>query len=348
MQQGLHRNGDKMKKTVTLLLLLVLVVGIGIGITKMYHKNTGEEKDKLTIVTSFYPVYIATDNLVAGMENIELVNLTENRGSCLHDYQLTTEDMQKLEQADVFIINGGGMESFAEEIIKNYPDIKVIDSSEGITLLPSETEHHHEEQGSVATEGAIHQEESHEEAEHEEEEGHNHGAYNGHIWLSPTNYMKQLENIRDGLMEYDNEHKSQYEQNAQVYLEKINLLQVQMQEQLARINKEEVIIFHDAFSYLAKELSIPVVLSVAVEEDSALGAGEVAEIIDEVKRHHIKVLFTEEQLKGQIADSIAKETNAKVYTIDSLVSGELDRDSYLNGMKHNIEVLQEAFENTKE
>ena len=74
-------------------------------------KNTDEADDMLTVVTSFYPMYIATLNIVDGVNGVRLENLSEPQTGCLHDFQLTPEDMKLLSTADVFVINGGGIES---------------------------------------------------------------------------------------------------------------------------------------------------------------------------------------------------------------------------------------------
>lgn len=81
-------------------------------------KNTDEADDMLTVVTSFYPMYIAALNIVDGVEGVRLENLSEPQTGCLHDFQLTPEDMKLLSTADVFVINGGGIESFMSDVAR--------------------------------------------------------------------------------------------------------------------------------------------------------------------------------------------------------------------------------------
>lgn len=97
---------------------------------------------------------------------MKVVNLTENHSGCLHDYQLTTNDMRMLEGADIFVMNGGGMESFLGDVTDRYPELVMIDASEGISLLQSAEEHHHEE------------------TQEEEEHVHAHvEGKNAHVWM---------------------------------------------------------------------------------------------------------------------------------------------------------------------
>ena len=132
------------KKNLILLGILIFVTMTGVGFTVA----TGERNlvtvkdDTFQIVTSFYPVYIATLNVTDEIEGVEVTNMTENSSGCLHDYQLTAKDMRKLEHADVFIINGAGMETFMQSILQTYPNLIVIDTSKGISLLEA-TIHEH-------------------------------------------------------------------------------------------------------------------------------------------------------------------------------------------------------------
>mgnify|MGYP002093306198 CR=1 FL=1 len=93
-------------------------------------KNTDEADDILTVVTSFYPMYIAALNIVDGVEGVRLENLSEPQTGCLHDFQLTPEDMKLLSTADVFVINGGGIESFMSDVAKAYPKLDVVEACE--------------------------------------------------------------------------------------------------------------------------------------------------------------------------------------------------------------------------
>lgn len=309
-----------MKKKLLVLFSIMLIVALGGSLALAVSNKSGKEEDKLTIITSFYPMYLLAENLTDGLD-VEIINLTEFNTGCLHDYQLSTYDMKKLESADVFIMNGGGMEPFADDILKAYPNLKVITASEGIKYLKSKS-HEHED----------------EEADKTVEEFDN----NAHVWLNMNNYLKEIQNVQKGLAKLDKEHALIYQSNGNAYQAKVQELKEKFEAEFKGIDEKEVVIFHDSFAYLADELGLKVAHTVNLDGDYALSAGEIAEIIDEVNERKIKVLFTEEQYSSTIADSIAKETSAKVYVIDSAVTGKLDKDAYLNAMKNNIEVLKQA------
>ena len=177
---------NKTRKILFVIMLLTILTVIGVIIMVLGASNTSKDNDvaiddnKLTVVTSFYPMYIATMNIADGVD-INLVNLSEPKTGCLHDYQLTTEDMKLLSKADVFVINGGGMEEFLEEVVSQYPNLTIVDASEGVELYNN----------------------------------------NSHVWMSVSNHIKQVENITKGLCEKDPTNAEKYKSNARDYITKL-------------------------------------------------------------------------------------------------------------------------------
>lgn len=327
-----------MKKFLVLVGILAVVGLAGFGISKAVSTGNEETSEEFTIVTSFYPTYIAVQNITDGIDNVRVVNLTENQSGCLHDYQLTTNDMRKLEGADVFIMNGGGMESFLDDVMKAYPDLVVIDASEGIALLGEIEGHDHAHEETHEHEEDV---ESHEE---EEEHEHEHGD-NAHVWMDPVRYLAQLQNITNGLSEEDKDNADAYAENLSVYTEKVNDIKDQL-DALKLEEHKEVIIFHEAFAYLTDYVGLEAVYCLDLDEESGLSAGEIATVIDEVQEHDIKVLLTETEFKDSIATNISNETDAKVYVMTSLTSETDSKDAYIDGMQENINVLKTILADT--
>lgn len=337
-----------MKKKLLLLSALMAMVIIISTIITLQIGTKKNEKDKLTIVTSFYPMYVLTANIVGDNQNIDIINLTNYTTGCLHDYQLTTTDMTRLEDADILVINGGGMESFMTDIFEAYPNLPIITASEGITYLLSE-EHEHAHSHDHDHEG---KEEHEEEEAHTEDEIHGHESdnhledleYNAHVWMNMDYYIIEIQNVVEQLSALDPDNATSYKENGAKYQEKIEALKTDFEKVFAEINNtKDVVIFHDAFAYFAQEFSMNVVHTVNMDTETSLSAGEIAEIVEEVNEKQVQVLFTEEQYKTSIASNIADETGANVYVIDSLVTGDMDRDSYIKGMEYNLSVIKEAF-----
>lgn len=365
------------KKLILLFTIMFILSAIGAVTIKLTSPRINtmliQTDKKINIVTTIYPVYLIGLNIANENSDIEVSSIINGNTGCLHDYQLTTKDMKLIASADILVINGGGMEGFLEDITANYPDLTIIDASQGITMLPSggdelsltpqdgETPEHDE----VPEDGEAHDygEAQEDEVVHEDLVAHNHdeGEYNPHVWLNPKLYVKQIENVRDGLIQYINTSYSVsktyisrltniLEQNSTNYINKINILDADMEDftktltqdiDLSKKNRQSVI-FHDSFAYLADRVGLKIAFSVPLESDTALSAGDIAEIVDDVKTKDIKYLFTEQQYSDSIAKQIAEETSAKVYIIDSAVTGDGTKDSYLQAMENNLKTLKKA------
>lgn len=291
------------------------------------------------MVTSFYPMYIASMNVIGDTEGVSLQNLSEPKTGCLHDYQLTPADMKLLQSADVFIVNGGGIESFLADVASNYPELAIINASANVEFLEvgAGEEHSHEEDHS-------HEEEHNHEAEPEtHEEAHTHGDQNAHAWMSVSDYMTQVGTIAEGLAKADISRAQQYEENAKGYLQELKPLAEELAELKQELSGGSVISFHEAYDYVAKDLGLTVAFTLNLDEERQVSAGEVAEVISAIRDGDIQVVLAEELYGKDMGETVQKETDAQVIYLDTLVSGAYEKDSYKDGMKKNIRLLKEAF-----
>ena len=284
--------------------------------------------DNLNIVTSFYPIYIMVLNLTEGVEGVSVTNMAENHTGCLHDFQLQTSDMKKIEKCNAFVINGAGMESFLDKIVATNPNIRIVDSSEGIDILEDKHTHHHNEEA-----------EQKDDEDSEEDEGI-HG--NPHIWVSISNYIEQIRNICKGLASADPKNEEKYKSNADIYIKKLESLKEKMHSELDTLPNRDILTFHEAFPYFAKEFNLNVAAVINREPESEPSVKELSETINTIKELGVKSLFVEPQYPSASAEVIAKETGANIYTLDPSSSGEIFKDAYINAMEKNLEVLKEA------
>lgn len=272
--------------------------------------NSIESNNKLTIVTSFYPMYISTLNIVKDIPDVEVINMTAPQTGCLHDYSLSTKDLKTLSSADIFVINGAGMESFLDDVIDEYSDLKIIEASNGISLI-EDTDH----------------------------------DVNPHVWVSISKNIEEVSNIAKELSAFDPNHASEYEANADAYIAKLENLRTEMHAALDNVNNKDIITFHEAFPYFAEEFNLNIAGVIEVEPDSEPSAKEVENIISIINEKNIKALFTEPQYSSKIADTIAKETGASIYTLDPIVTGDANEDAYddyIVKMQENLNTLKEA------
>jgi zinc transport system substrate-binding protein len=266
---------------------------------------------EIRILTSFYPVYIMAKNVARDVPGVSVQNLTSALTGCLHDYTVTTNEMKKLSLAQVFIVNGAGMESFLDKVAAGYPDLKIIKLSEGIVLIKDERS----------------------------------GVDNPHVWVSISNAIIQVKNLGKAMEAFDPSHKELYEKNADRYIAKLEKLRQKMHLDLAAYKGRSIVTFHEAFSYFAQEFGFKIAAVIEREPGSSPSAKEVAETIGIIREKGVMSLFSEPQYPISVADAIAEETGAKVYGLDPAVTGPDDYDAYINIMEKNSSVLKEALGN---
>lgn len=290
-------------------------------------ENTGKEKNSETLITaSFYPVYIFTLNLLDGVDSVRLECMAEQNVGCLHDYQLLAKDAKLLADSRVLVINGAGMEAFIEDAYKNNGSLSVIDSSEGIELLSEEHEEHDE----------------HDEHEvHAFRHEHSHDA-NSHIWMSVANAKKQIENIAAGLCSELPQFADKINENKTAYLARLTLLEKELADSAAALAGKPIITFHEAYDYMAKELSLTVADSIESDDGGEPSARELALLTGRIRELGVKALFTEPNYKGAAAEILSRETGAGVFVLDPVTGGEKNIYAYENIMRSNLDILIKA------
>ena len=220
----------KFPKLITLLISTSLLF-VGCNKPSSNTANINNNDDSLNIVTSFYPLYISTINITKDVPNVNVINMTKSQTGCLHDYQLTPQDLKTLEKADILVINGAGMESFLDSIISQYPNLQIIDATKGLNLLEDDSHSHHEHN----------HDKDHEHLDHDTYE------HNAHVWVSVSGNIEEVENISSQLEILNPENKASYEANTNAYVSKLEDLKNEMHTELDNLPNRDIITFHEAF-----------------------------------------------------------------------------------------------------
>ena len=357
--------------------------------------NLVPQEEKLTVLTSFYPYHEFTKNVAGDFAEVKSFMPS---GVEAHDWEPRAQEIQSLKDADVFVYNGLGMESYIENIIESgeFDNVLFVKASEGVELLAfedghddhdshaeefyeeialviEEFEHGHmtESQSIEAIEEILHEhegdghdhgvgaikeiehvlheiedghiegseglEEIHhlvsgedvhdehakedEHDDHDDHDDHEKGGHDGHdhdyefdphIWLDPILVKQQVNVIRDGLIQADPQNKEHYEENARIYNNKMDALDMKIGSALSSCQKDTIVPFHNAFTYLGERYDIHIMALSGMTPDSEASAAEIAEFVDFVKDNDIKVIFSEELVDPRLAEVIAEETNAQV------------------------------------
>ena len=276
-----------------------------------------EQEDDFIVVTSFYPMYVFTKNITEGAENVKVINMTKPQTGCLHDYNLLPEDIKTLEKADVFVINGGGMEAFMEKVYENIYGLNVIIASDGIEFINTECNEHHDHN-------------------HEEE-------FNSHVWTFVPNAVKEVENITKGLLSLNPENEKIYKENAENYIKALNGVHEKFKALKSKTDGKEMVVTHEAFDYMAKGYGLKIAGRIMSDHNSQPSAHELSELVKKVENSSVIGIFKEPQYPDGVINTLAKETKVPVYDLDPMVTGE---DKYLgvyeSVMLDNLKTIENA------
>lgn len=230
-----------------------------------------------------------------------------------HTYEPMPQDLVKIENSQVLIVNGAGFEEWLDEFIQNSDGKQlVIEASEGLmesSLRPDDP----------------------------------------HFWLDPINVIAYVENIRDGLSVVDPAGEPVYRRNAEAYIEQLKALDAWIKEQVAQLPGERRILVtnHESFGYFADRYGFTVIGTIipSASTGASPSARQLVQLVDEIKKTNAPAIFLESGSNPQLAEQVASETGVKVieglYTHSvSPLGGEAP--SYIDMMKYNTRAIVEA------
>jgi len=291
-----------------------------------HKQNDSASEKKLQVVTTFYPMYEFTKNIVKNKAHVDLLipyNIEP------HDWEPTPKDIGNIQSADVLVYNSPSMETWISSIKKSLDKSQplFVEASEGITLM----------------EGTEGEEEDHDEGEHHDEDEH---MLDPHVWLSPVLAQKEVQTITTALIKQDPKNKTYYEKNSQEYIQQLKELDEIYRKTLNDAHYKEIITQHAAFGYLAKEyglIQVPIAGLSPSEEPSPAKLGELKKF---AKQHHIDVIFFEETTSPKIAQTLARELGAEtkvLNTIEGLSKKDQEKGlGYIEIMKENLTSLEKS------
>jgi len=291
------------------------------ALTEAESKDT--DGGKLKVIASFYPMYDFAVKI--GGDRAEVACMVPS-GTEPHDWEPSASDLKNLEEADLFVYNGAGMEHWAEDVLAGleHKALVTAQASQGLTFLEG---HSHEE-------------------EEREEESHDHGHYDPHVWLSPMNGKKEMENIKNAYIKADPDHKDYYEANYETYAARFDELDQSYKNTLDSLPNKDIVVSHEAFGYLCNAYGLNQMGIEGLSPDSEPDPARMAEIIDFVKERNVKVIFFEELVSPKVAEAVAKETGAVTQVLnplEGLSDEELKKGAdYFSVMEDNLKQLENA------
>ena len=263
-------------------------------------------------MTSFYTMYDFAQKI--GGEKVEITNMVPS-GTEPHDWEPSAIDIRNMEDADVFIYNGAGMEHWAEDILKSLDnsELVTVEASEGVELIREGKEN------------------------------------DPHVWLDPENAKIEMEHIKDAFIEADKDNAEYYNENYETYSSQLDGLNQEFEEALSQATNKDIIVAHKAFGYLCKAYGLNQIAIEGLMPDSEPDPARMEEIIQLAKKKKINTIFFEELVSPKVANTIAKEIGAKTEVLnplEGLSEEQMDAgEDYFSVMRTNLKQIKKALEN---
>lgn len=293
--------------------------------------KTGLVEGKINVVTTIYPIYYFAEQIGGAQANV--VNLVA-AGVEPHDWTPKSRDLTDASNAQLFIYNGAGLESWLDDfipVITSSGDVRTVEASEGIALIDGEGEE---------------EDDAHEHGGEEDGHVHDHGDVDPHTWVSPRSALTMAANIKDAYIAVDPAHQADYESRYVQLNERLEQLDAKFADGLSPYAGRDIVVSHQAFGYLSRDYGLNQIAIMGLSPDAEPRAQDLLEISDYVKSHGIKTIFFEELVSDRLAKTLADEANVDTMVLNPLegLTPEQEKagDNYFTLMEHNLENLQKA------
>lgn len=310
-----------MKKILSFILILSNIIFF--TACSAQNKESFSSKDeKIRVAVSFNPLkeYVKA----IGKDKVEIKSIIPE-GSEPHDFEPKIRDMESINNANIFVYNGFGMEAWVDKTLNNIDNkgVVVVEASKNVTPLKNKESEEGHDKG------------------HEEEHEHSHGQYDPHTWLSIKAAVKQSEVIKDALIKVDPKNKNYYENNYKDFKESLEKLYSEYKKKFESVKGNHFVTGHAAFGYLCRDFNLE---QNSVENVFAEGeptTKKMKELIDYCKKNNIKTVFLEENVSEEVSKTLAKEVGAKVEKIYTLTNS-VENKGYIEVMQYNLEKIYES------
>lgn len=303
------------------------------------QSDSSSMSEEPTIVTSFYPVYEFTKQVVGDEAKVELL---VEAGTEVHGFEPSAKDMATIEKADAFVYANENMETWVHELEENLDKakspVKLISATEGMLLLPASEAHDDDEQDH----GEADKHEDHKGHDHDHEEHHH--DYDPHVWVSPYRAKKMVEVIRDQLVKAYPKDKDAFTKNAAAYLQKLDSLDKEYTDTLSQAKQKSFVTQHAAFNYLALDYGLKEVAISGLTPEDEPSAARLSELSEYINKNSIKYIYFEETASSAVAEALARETGVKTAVLSPLESLTAEAmkagEDYISTAKANLEALK--------
>lgn len=308
-----------MKKKILILIMTIAVLVLS-GCQSSSTDWDETEENKLNIMTSFYPVYVFTQEVAGDLANVDMMV----KGADAHSFEPSARNLAAIEESDAFIYANPEMETWVPSLVESLSSSTIIiETDKNTELLQNE------------------------DADHEESNDgdHNH-VIDPHTWLDPVLAQEQVEEIKKALIELDPENETIYTENAESFITELEELNQDYEIAFESADHRMFISQHAAFGYLAHRYNLVQESLAGLSSETEASPQRMAEITELIKEENIPVIYYNSNSSSDLAQTVADEANIEIevlHSLESVPNEELHSgQGYLSLMRENLENLKKT------
>lgn len=321
----------KMRKKFWLTLMVLSVGSVLTACGNDSEETSSDESNEadFSVITTFYPIYDFTQNIVGEEGNVELL---VPAGTEPHDFEPSAQQIAEIQDSDAFVYHDENMETWVPDTVEGWEEgqLSIVQGTENIELMPGNEEDH-----------------DHEGEEHRGEGEHQHShEYDPHTWVDPKLAIQEVEAIRDQLSEDYPEKGDAFAENAENYIGELEELDQEYEASFADAQQKSFVTQHAAFAYLAREYDLNQVPISGLSSEEEPSPERLAELKDYVEENDIQYIYFEENASDDIASTLADEANVELEVLnplESLTDQQIDNgEDYISVMEDNLSALEKT------
>lgn len=278
------------------------------------------QENRLKIVTSFYPMYALTKQVVGDIHQVKMIN----SGNGIHGFEPSVADVAAIAEADIFIYHSSILESWAKKLKQTLKDkdVRMVEASEGLDMDKVAGLEEVEAIGGMSESS----------------------MYDPHTWLDPLEVANEIQLIADQLSEIDPDHASDYQANAQAFTQEAQALVEEYQPKFEALSNKTFVTQHTAFSYLAKRFGLNQLGISGVSSDIEPGSKQLLKVNQFVEDNGVQTIFVEPNVSPKAAELVANTTGAKIETLSPLESDPQNTKTFIENLRETIETLYQGLQ----
>ena len=306
--------------------IIIVVIITNTNISQQTNSPNTTPTTKLKVIASFFPMYEFAKNVAGDKADVSVfIPIGEEP----HGWEPPTQQIQDVQNAQLFIYNGAGMEAFIPQFIStgNFPSTTFVRASQGIEMQNADVQNMAPDEAKPVIEQ---------------------GGKDPHVWNDPILAQQEIRNIANAIEKSDPTNAQYYETNANSYIAKFAKLDQDIKSGLSNCKTHTFVSFHNAFNYFSQRYGLTDVWIYGIAPESELAPQDMEKVINIAKANNVKIIFSEDLVDPRLADTLATEVGAQTRVLSPL-EGINDTEqkegiTFLDKWYQNLDNLKAALE----